>query len=114
MKYVAICAASLCFAAGMAHARDVTTVVGPPSFVEQVPYHGSELATASGIRALRMRVHQAVDRLCAPSDDFMETFNDVACTHPALHEAFAQVDRAVARWRNGTQASVGNITVRAR
>jgi UrcA family protein len=114
MKNIALIAAMLFASSGFAHA-EVTTVVGPSTLVENVPYQSSELATASGIRDLRLRVHQTVDRLCEPGPGvFMESVNEIQCTGPALRDAYAQVDRAVTAWRSGVQASADRITVRAR
>jgi UrcA family protein len=115
MKNIASIAALLFVSCGVAHGRDITTVVGATPTVEHVSYRGAELATAIGIRNLRARVHQAVTRLCRPSaDTFMVSYRQLDCTSPALHEAYAQVDRAVTRWRDGMQASAGSISVRAR
>jgi UrcA family protein len=115
MKNIALIATVLFATSSFAHAEDVTTVRGPSTLVEHVPYQSSELATASGIRDLRLRVRQAADRLCAPSSEaLLVRYKRLNCTAPAERDAYAQVDRAVAQWRSGTQASADRITVRAR
>jgi UrcA family protein len=115
MKITALIAAALLASSGFARAQDATTVTARTSLVEHVTYHTSELATVDGIRGIRARIRQAALRLCAPPvDTLLTTLNGLACTKPAMRNAFAQVDRAITNWRNGAQANAGNILVRAR
>jgi UrcA family protein len=115
MKTIALIAAGLLAGSGLAHAQDGTTVVATSPRVERVHYQPSDLATEQGIHDLRNRVRLAADHVCAPvPGDSMIAFNELACTAPTLRNANAQVDLAVAHWRNGEQVSAGLIAVRDR
>jgi UrcA family protein len=112
MKNIALIAAVLFVSSGLANAEEATTVLGPSPIVEHVPYQPSELATESGIHGLRMRIMRAAVRVCETPETYMGPLSGRYCVVPVRHDAFAQVDRAVARWRNGEQANAGSITVR--
>jgi UrcA family protein len=114
MKITASIAAALFLSSGLAHAEDATTVVGSSTLVEQVPYQPSELATVHGVRAVRMRISRAATRVCDKPETYMGPANGWYCVRPVQSDGYAQLDRAVARWRKGEQANAGSIAVRVR
>jgi UrcA family protein len=115
MKTIALIAAGLLAGSCLAHAQDTTTVIGGSPTVEHVRYQPADLATDHGISDLRNRVRLAAIRVCAPvPGDSMIGFNELACTGPTMRNAYAQVDLAVAHWRNGEVISAGSIAVRDR
>jgi UrcA family protein len=114
MKTIALIAAGLLAGSGFAHAEDATTVLGASAIVEHVPYQPSELASESGIHGLRMRIFRAAVRVCETPETFPGPLSGKFCVVPVLSDAYAQVDRAVARSRNGEQANAGGISVRVR
>jgi UrcA family protein len=114
MKTIALIAAGLLAGSGLAHAEDVTTVYASPS-VARVSYRASDLATESGVRDLRLRVRRAAYHVCQPSDDAFRPISvELNCFRPTVRDALVQVDQAVARWQNSTQASADRITIWAR
>jgi UrcA family protein len=114
MKTIALIAAGLLASSGLAHAEEATTVVGPSPIVEHVSYQPSELATVHGIHGLRSRISQAAHRVCKSPESLMGPLNMRYCLDPVYREGIAQLDRAIARWRAGEQASANTISVRVR
>jgi UrcA family protein len=112
MKIAASIAAVLCVSSGLAHAEDATTVVGSSPLSVTVPYQSSELATEHGILSLRFRIIRAANRVCDMPEAYMGPANGRYCVSPTLGDAYAQLDRAITRWRNGELADAGSISVR--
>ncbi len=112
---IALIIASAFFAFGTAaQADNGTTVIASSPYVERVSYQPADLASAAGIRDLRRRVRSAAHRVCQPGEDtFMPTYNAISCTSPTLKDAFAQIDRAVARG-GAPSLAAASIAVRAR
>lgn len=116
LSLIAAAISTLAFAGTPARADNDLTVTTASPNTRFVSYAASDLASDRSVIQLKRRVHMAAREVCGPQPNaYTDAFGELRCFQVAFDDAMGQVDRAVARHRQGQVVAMGAaVVLRAR